>query len=299
MEKITGKNAGLPHNADYVAGVTDMENSIVKPGFRSGLLEVIETAPRQNGRKMWLCRCDCGSQKIVSDSHLKSGHTKSCGCISRRRPIAPGMRVGQLVLIAEAPRREGCRFWLCRCDCGRECQVSETHLKTGHTKSCGCFQRKTAQEKAFDLFGRRFDRLEVVGKEPERFDGVAKWRCRCDCGQECYAEAEYLLRGKTKSCGCLQEEQRKLNMEKAIHFVDGTCIEKIACQREIATNTSGHRGVLQRKNGMWRAYLTFRGKRHDLGTYPSFEEAVKARLEGESTYYEEYLKQYRQKQEAV
>ena len=28
---------------------------------------------------MWLCRCDCGSVLCVSSSHLKSGHTKSCG----------------------------------------------------------------------------------------------------------------------------------------------------------------------------------------------------------------------------
>lgn len=28
----------------------------------------------------WLCRCDCGSEPIVSSEHLRSGHTRSCGC---------------------------------------------------------------------------------------------------------------------------------------------------------------------------------------------------------------------------
>ncbi len=208
-----------------------------------------------------------------------------------KREVAPGLRFGQLEVLAEAPRVNGQKMWRCRCDCGGETVVYDYHLKSGHTKSCGCLLRKTAQAKAFDLHGRRFDRLLVIGQRPERFGGGPQWLCRCDCGKEIYVEAEYLLRGKTKSCGCLQEDQRKLNMKKAIHFVDGTCIEKIACQKEIATNTSGHRGVVQRKNGRWRATITFRGKRHDLGTYQRFEEAVEARRKGEQMV-EEFLEQY-------
>ncbi len=211
-----------------------METRIVKPGFRSGLLEVLEEAPRREGRKMWLCRCDCGGEKVVSDSHLKSGHTKSCGCITRSR------------------------------------------------------MRNTA----FDLTGRQFGRLTVISPASERINGSVTWHCVCDCGNELDVEAEYLLRDKTRSCGCLKEEQRKINMEKAIHFVDGTCIEKIACQREIATNTSGHRGVTRRSHGTWRAALTFRGKRYDLGTHKTFEQAVAARLSGERLHYGEYLEKY-------
>ncbi len=277
-----------------------METRIVKPGFRSGLLEVLEEAPHSDGRKMWLCRCDCGGEKVVSDNHLKTEHTKSCGCLSGRKPLKVGMHIGQLTLLAEAPKRNGFHYWHCLCDCGNECTVQENHIRSGHTKSCGCLLRKTGQKKGFNLYGRRFDRLLVVGQEPERSDGVLKWLCRCDCGNELYVEAEYLLRNKTKSCGCLREDQRKVNMATAIHFVDGTCIEKIACQKEIATNTSGHRGVTQRKNGTWRAAITFRGQRHDLGTHKTFEEAVEARLKGEEMI-TEFLDEYysRQKEASV
>ena len=31
----------------------------------------------------WLCECDCGNKKIVLAKNLKSGRTKSCGCIRR------------------------------------------------------------------------------------------------------------------------------------------------------------------------------------------------------------------------
>jgi len=34
-----------------------------------------------SGHSKWLCQCDCGNKKIVLASDLKSGHTKSCGCL--------------------------------------------------------------------------------------------------------------------------------------------------------------------------------------------------------------------------
>ena len=33
-------------------------------------------------------------------------------------------------------------FWLCRCDCGKIVEVSLSHLKNGHTKSCGCYRNE-------------------------------------------------------------------------------------------------------------------------------------------------------------
>lgn len=31
---------------------------------------------------MWKCVCSCGNETIVAGSDLRSGHTKSCGCLS-------------------------------------------------------------------------------------------------------------------------------------------------------------------------------------------------------------------------
>ena len=30
---------------------------------------------------MWLCKCDCGTEKIIQGDCLLKGHTKSCGCL--------------------------------------------------------------------------------------------------------------------------------------------------------------------------------------------------------------------------
>lgn len=34
--------------------------------------------------------------------------------------------------------------WHCRCECGNELDVRAGQLRSGHTKSCGCFQKKAA-----------------------------------------------------------------------------------------------------------------------------------------------------------
>jgi len=34
-----------------------------------------------SGQSRWLCRCECGTEKVVTAHHLKNGNTKSCGCL--------------------------------------------------------------------------------------------------------------------------------------------------------------------------------------------------------------------------
>ena len=48
-------------------------------------LESIHTSPCGRKQRMWLCRCDCGNTCIVSESNLKNGSTKSCGCWKSKR----------------------------------------------------------------------------------------------------------------------------------------------------------------------------------------------------------------------
>lgn len=38
----------------------------------------------------WLCRCVCGSEKIVSTNSLRQGKVKSCGCLNRELVIERG-----------------------------------------------------------------------------------------------------------------------------------------------------------------------------------------------------------------
>lgn len=53
-------------------------------GRRFNYLTVLGFAGRDRESKArWHCRCDCGAETIVDGWNLKSGHVKSCGCLSR------------------------------------------------------------------------------------------------------------------------------------------------------------------------------------------------------------------------
>ena len=51
-------------------------------GQRFGRWTVVARAGADSAGKnsTWLCRCDCGNEKIVSKVSLKNGSSKSCGC---------------------------------------------------------------------------------------------------------------------------------------------------------------------------------------------------------------------------
>lgn len=36
-----------------------------------------------SGRMIWLWKCDCGKECKIIGRNVRSGHTKSCGCLSK------------------------------------------------------------------------------------------------------------------------------------------------------------------------------------------------------------------------
>lgn len=56
-------------------------------GQKFGKLSVISYQGSKNGRAVWLCRCDCGNEVEVLSSYLKTGDTKSCGCVMSYREV--------------------------------------------------------------------------------------------------------------------------------------------------------------------------------------------------------------------
>ncbi|HJC67268.1 MAG TPA: hypothetical protein H9931_11230 [Candidatus Enterocloster excrementigallinarum] len=208
-----------------------------------------------------------------------------------------GKTFGRLTAIRPV-RKEGNRkkFWLCSCSCGAEKIVEQSHLKSGHTQSCGCYRREAPRKRQQDLTGRRCGKLLVLEPAAEEDGSVRKWECLCDCGKRVICSGEGLLSGKTKSCGCLPAQVRRENVKKALHFEDGTCIERIASRRNCANNTTGRRGVYRKRNNRWRAAIGFQGKVYYLGTFDRYEDAVKAREEAEQKLYDSFLERYRKGQ---
>jgi hypothetical protein len=72
-------------------------------GQRFGRLVVVSCAGKKKQRLQWLCRCDCGNEKIIRATSLTSGNTTSCGCIQVKRRTKHGFLKGSF-LAREKPR---------------------------------------------------------------------------------------------------------------------------------------------------------------------------------------------------
>lgn len=53
-------------------------------GKKFNRLTVLGLAERNSsGQIQWKCKCDCGNIVFATTTYLKTGHTKSCGCLNR------------------------------------------------------------------------------------------------------------------------------------------------------------------------------------------------------------------------
>ncbi len=67
-------------------------------GQKFGRLIVIQRMDNNKwGNLYWLCKCDCGNEKIVRGSSLQSSNTQSCGCFKIEKATKHGYkRTGQV-----------------------------------------------------------------------------------------------------------------------------------------------------------------------------------------------------------
>lgn len=126
-----------------------MTNRIDLVGQRFGKLIVISFSHMDKNRQSaWLCRCDCGNEKIILSGNFKSGKTRSCGCLQKEKTIKASRldlsnkRFGKLIVLEYHSTKGTTAVWKCKCDCGNEIITSRSNLMSGHTKSCGCIQFK-------------------------------------------------------------------------------------------------------------------------------------------------------------
>lgn len=138
-------------------------------GQRFGKLIAIERTmdhiyPNGKHKVKWLCKCDCGNIKSILARNLTSGRTRSCGCIAKNRlkKDLVGQKFGKLAVVKRVKNsKKGEIQWLCKCDCGNEKIVANSHLINGNTKSCGCL--KTEQIKRMHKKHKKFRFLIQLG----------------------------------------------------------------------------------------------------------------------------------------
>lgn len=128
-------------------------------GERFGRLVVVEAVYNtEKKRRFWKCICDCGNYVTASTGNLRSGDTRSCGCLhreatSKRNRVytdLTGRRFGKLVVLSRTRDERTQRpVWECQCDCGNKKLVTSSDLTHGRVMSCGCFHSEMVAKRNF------------------------------------------------------------------------------------------------------------------------------------------------------
>lgn len=218
-----------------------------------------------------------------------------------------GRRFGRLVVTGldptpyRTPGGKSVRRWVCRCDCGNTVSVLQSALsKKDGTRSCGCARRDSMRAFGHDLTGKRFGRLTVIRsvdlEKPTPNGNRQGWLCRCDCGKEIVSTQKLLESGEKRSCGCLLSDtaRSKINDKNVVGHFDGTTVSAIRPNRKMnKNNTSGVKGVYwSNREQCWIASICVRRKSIKIGRYSSLEDARKARLDAEKTYFNPIIEAY-------
>lgn len=123
-------------------------------GKTFGRLTVLERIyPNTPANKVrWRCECSCGNFTIAVAGAIKGGHTVSCGCAQKdavrhtgcsNLDDLTGKIFHRLTVLSRADNNSRKKpSWTCRCSCGTVKAISASDLKSGSSKSCGCYIRE-------------------------------------------------------------------------------------------------------------------------------------------------------------
>lgn len=118
------------------------------------------------------------------------------------------------------------KYWICECDCEDHTikSIRGDNITSGHSKSCGCYNRQAASERMKivgkeyaswlrqDLTGQDFGYWHVIERAENQNNHVA-WLCQCKCGTKRIVLGQSLKNGQSQSCGCLNISHGELKIK--------------------------------------------------------------------------------------
>lgn len=221
-----------------------------------------------------------------------------------------GMRFGKLVVVSRAdgyisPTGSQFQHWNCECDCGGKSVVRGCHLRSGHTKSCGCFQRQRASETLRKANEYRIEGnivfVKLSNSDQEMIADKDTWeRAKGYCWY--LSDTGYAVtKGKKmmsfhsfafSECpsGMVRDHingDRLDNRKSNIRFV--TIQQNNQNHGKGKLNLSGHTGVsFEKRRRKWAASITMDRRKLHLGYFSNLQDAIAAREAAEIKYFGEY-----------
>lgn len=211
-----------------------------------------------------------------------------------------GQKFGRLTVIGDGLHENWVHKWECKCKCGNIVLVDTSKLTTGHTQSCGCLQKERTSKASL-----------IHGKSKSRIH--KEWRSilhRCKNPSASHYE-NYGGRG-IKVCDEWQGENGFLNFYKwsmENGYADNLTLDRKnndkgyspdnrrwvthqencwnrGARKDSRTGKAGVTMVVTRTGKIkYRSCIMVNGKNIHLGYFYNLDEAIKAREEAETKYW--------------
>ena len=222
-----------------------------------------------------------------------------------------GKTFGRITVLARAPdyitpKGQHKTRWYCKCSCGNEnvFPVMATHLKTGHTTSCGCVYEENLQQIRKDR--KKYNRYDLSGEY-----GIGY---TTNTNEEFYFDLEDY--DKIKQYAWMSHKTKENSYYIAstsnhiyIHRLIMDCPDDFVVdhknhntfdnrksnlrtstvsENEVNSKRCCGAGIKRTPSGKYSATIIFNNERTHLGEFNTKEEALSARTVAEKNIFKEY-----------
>lgn len=108
-------------------------------GDKWGNWTVVAKMPKDS---LFLCECDCGVIKEISNSNLRKMSDSCFQCRKKKCDINIGDTFGKYTVTKLPFTKGNGHKYVCKCECGKEIKLLEHSLRYGKHKSCKSCNRK-------------------------------------------------------------------------------------------------------------------------------------------------------------
>ena len=226
-----------------------------------------------------------------------------------------GKKFGRLTVIKRdedriQPSGQHKARWLCKCDCGNPNLISVDgyNLKSGHTKSCGCFNSECASKRhkqynTYDLSGDYG--IGYTNKDEEFYFDLEDYDKVSQCSwsendngyiitytinrKKAIRLHRYIMNLETCSYPIIDHKNNKKFDNRKDNLRIANKQTNQINRKENKNNKSGIKGVsLDKRNNKYYARIMINGKNIFLGYFENKEEAKEARDKAEQNYFGEF-----------
>lgn len=236
---------------------------------------------------MWLCLCDCGTEKVVNSSDLKSGAVKSCGClcseVNAKKQRTHGMTgTRQYTIWSKMIQR-----------CKDKNAINYNDYGGRGIKVCDNWEKfegfwesmKSTYQNNLTL-----ERIEVNGNyEPSNCRWATELEQANNKRNTVFIEVDGLKISSQDWCREHGFDHRYVQHRIRMGWSSEEISKSVEGYNKLTSapshNTSGIRGVSwYKRDGKWRAHIVIKQKQIHLGYFDSIEEAEAAVIEGREKY---------------